>query len=142
VDATDTDQDQAATDAAADAQRVIDAATLLRQHLHAAIPSAAQSPANDGGIDPRWRARLAELGQAVGLAERQEAELERLARSQLDLIREEIPRLLAELKPHFGTPQEAEAKHRYESGLRALRARLDRDTRDLLRALGLGPASA
>jgi hypothetical protein len=133
-----------------EAQDVIDAAMLLRRHLHAStlaatLPaSALDVPAGgapaDPGIDQQWRARLSELGQAVGLQEGQEAELERLARAQLDLIREEIPRLLAELKPHFDTPFEAEAKHRYESGLRALRARLDRETGDLLRGLGFDPA--
>ena len=69
------------------------------------------------------------------------AELERLARAQVDHIREEIPRLLNELKPHFDTPAEAEAKQRYEAGLKALRARLDRETLALLDSLGLERAS-
>ena len=69
--------------------------------------------------------------------EEQEAEFERLARAQQAQIREEIPRLIAEMKPHFDTPQEAEAKRRYEAGLRALKAMLDAQTQEFLGRLGL-----
>ncbi len=141
----DTDDAPPAGEAAAPAEGVVlDAAALLRQHLHAttltasALAGSAQGKrARDTGVGQQWRARLSELGQAAGLSERQESELERLARAQVDHIREEIPRLLNELKPHFDTPGEAEAKHRYEEGLRALRARLDRETLALLDSLGL-----
>lgn len=145
----DTDDAPPEAEAATPAENaILDAAALLRQHLHATTPTAsgladsAQGQGTRGtGVGQQWRTRLSELGQAAGLSERQESELERLARAQVDHIREEIPRLLNELKPHFDTPAEAEAKQRYEAGLKALRARLDRETLALLDSLGLERAS-
>lgn len=134
------DTQAAATDAG------VGSVALLQAHL-AAAHAAAASPARDttrtpgagdsGGISQDWRSRLGELFNAIGLTGEQEAEFERLARQQQERIRSEIPRLLHELKPHFGTPGEAEAKTRHEAGLRALKAELDAETEQLLSAFGI-----
>lgn len=87
-------------------------------------------------IGQQWRTRLSEIGKAAGLSDAQEAEFERLARAQLDRIRETIPRLLNELKPHFDTPEEGAAKQRYETGLRTLKSQLDQETSELLHGFG------
>lgn len=132
-----------------DALAGLGASTLLHTHLNAsqmhASTAAARTPAQTpaaadvSGIDQGWRARLTDISQAVGLPAEQEAALERLAHAQQQRISEEIPRLLADLKPHFRTPGEAEAKRRYEAGLQALKDSLDAETDALLHSFGLAP---
>lgn len=122
----------------------LDPAALLREHLNASLSMASSAASAPGasrstGLDQPWRARMAEVANAAGLSDEQQAQFERLARTQLDRIREDIPRLLRELKPHFDTPGEAQAKQRYEAGLRALKAELDAQTSELLRGFGLAP---
>lgn len=102
------------------------------------------SPSADaptGGV-PAWREQLARLTASGALTDAQEAACERLIRSHEDEVRARLPALLNQLKPHFGTLGEAEAKQAFTRALEDIKVRQQDELRRLLASLGVGEAAS
>lgn len=100
-------------------------------------PVAAATAVADGKA---WRESLADVVAAGRLTALQEADCLRLFEDQEKQVREAIPRLLAELKPHFDTGEEAQAKLRFTEALQAMKRRQQDDLAGLLRSFGIESA--
>ena len=101
-----------------------------------AQPAAAES-ADDSAESAQWRDKLARLVRSGALTPMQETEFFRLFQAQEDALREAMPRLLADVEPHFGTTGEAAAKDRFVQALHALKRQQEEELTRLLASMGI-----
>ncbi len=127
----------------ADAAPQLDGAALSRQDHSATsdaatpVPSSPVASADSADPSRDWRAKLAALAQATALTPEQEAGFFRLFQAQETEMREAMPRLLDELKPHFETEGEAAAKERFTQALHALKRKQEDEVSRLLASMGI-----
>lgn len=101
-----------------------------------AQPAAVES-ADHSAESAQWRDKLARLVRSGALTSMQETEFFRLFQAQEDELREAMPRLLADVEPHFGTTGEAAAKERFVQALHALKRQQEDQLTRLIASMGI-----
>lgn len=103
----------------------------------ASEPAIPAEPRRTADARADWRERLAALAEAGALTAAQEADCFRLFQTQETETREAMPRLLAELKPHFDTDGEMQAKQRFTEALQEMKRKQHQEVARLLESFGM-----